>query len=200
MTYVADTGNHVIRRIQGGTVTTYAGTGKPAFGDAAEGQAAAFNRPLGLALDAEGNLFVADSGNHVIRRIAAEPPHRVTTLAGVAGQPGARDGRAQGDALFGNLKGLALQRNLLLAIHGNFDKADALRILLADGLSDGGRVDEGAGIKPMRRWFLCRAPNVGLVMRAPGTEEGTDYFKVVAWRSGEHDAWQVITAFPVAAP
>lgn len=71
---VADTGNHRIRRIDpAGTVATIAGTGLPGFGgDGGTALDARLNFPLGLTLDAAGNLLVADSANNRIRRLVAE--------------------------------------------------------------------------------------------------------------------------------
>jgi hypothetical protein len=67
--YVADTFNHSIRRIsQDGFVTTLAGNGKPGFRDG-DGAVAQFSLPVGVALDAAGNLYVADAGNRRIRKI-----------------------------------------------------------------------------------------------------------------------------------
>jgi sugar lactone lactonase YvrE len=78
--YVADTGNHRIRKIApGGLVTTLAGSGKPGFYDAA-GTLAWFNSPADLAMDASGTLYVADRDNHAIRIIAKDGA--VSTLAG----------------------------------------------------------------------------------------------------------------------
>jgi len=83
--YVADAGNHAIRRAEpDGTVTTLAGNGEPGFVDG-QGESAAFNNPQGVAVDANGNVYVADTGNHAIRRIDALG--NVTTLAG-DGAPG----------------------------------------------------------------------------------------------------------------
>jgi sugar lactone lactonase YvrE len=79
--YVADTLNGVIRRITpDGTVETYAGTprNKGGYRDG-EAKQALFNEPTGLALDEEGGLYVADSGNGMIRYIA---DGEVTTIAG----------------------------------------------------------------------------------------------------------------------
>ncbi|HLP26512.1 MAG TPA: hypothetical protein VK477_12595, partial [Acidobacteriota bacterium] len=71
--YVADTWNHLIRRITpGGVVTTLAGSaGIPGSADGL-GQAARFKSPVALATDRLGNLFVADRDNHSIRKIAAD--------------------------------------------------------------------------------------------------------------------------------
>ncbi len=67
--FVADTGNHVIRKITpAGVVSTLAGSGIVGFADGI-GPAATFNSPNGVAVDNSGNVFVADTGNHAIRRI-----------------------------------------------------------------------------------------------------------------------------------
>ena len=89
--YVADFYNYTIRKVTpGGTVTTLAGcVGEPGGNDGT-GNSARFDRPLGLAVDAAGNLFVADSGNHIIRKVSADGV--VTTLAGSAGSAGSADG------------------------------------------------------------------------------------------------------------
>ena len=89
--YVADQGNNTIRRItQAGVVTTLAGlAGSPGSANGT-GAAARFNAPSGVAVDAAGTLYVADQGNHTIRRISAAGV--VTTLAGSAGSPGSANG------------------------------------------------------------------------------------------------------------
>lgn len=67
--YLADTGNHRIRKLlPSGEVTTVAGNGQAAFADG-NAAVASLNQPWGLALDAQGNLFVADRGNQRIRKI-----------------------------------------------------------------------------------------------------------------------------------
>ncbi len=88
---VADTGNHAIRRVTpAGVVTTLAGDGQPGYSDG-KGGAARFNGPVGVALGQDGSVFVADTYNDRIRKIA--PDGTVTTVAG-DGVPGELDGPA----------------------------------------------------------------------------------------------------------
>jgi sugar lactone lactonase YvrE len=88
--YVADTENHLIRKIntQTGQVTTFAGNGKEALTNGPALQAS-FSKPGALAFDRQGNLLVADTVNHAIRKIDTQG--NVTTLAGGNG-PGLRNG------------------------------------------------------------------------------------------------------------
>lgn len=87
--YVADTFNHRIRKVGlDGTVSTFAGSGKPAGTDGAPTKAS-FYAPLGLAFDPTGGLVVADTQSHRIARVALEGT--VTTLAGGLGA-GLQDG------------------------------------------------------------------------------------------------------------
>jgi sugar lactone lactonase YvrE len=93
--YIADTGHHVIRFVDAANnvVSTFAGSGSSGSADGT-GTASVFNSPEGLALDASGNLYVADSGNATIRRIS--PAGVVTTFAGSAGQVGTVNGTGAG--------------------------------------------------------------------------------------------------------
>ena len=88
--YVADCSGHTIRKIDtSGVVTTLAGTaGQAGYADGT-GPNARFNSPVGLAVDTAGTVFVADTGNHTIRKIS--PQREVTTFAGSPGQPGSVD-------------------------------------------------------------------------------------------------------------
>jgi sugar lactone lactonase YvrE len=72
------------------TFTTLAGDAGTAGSVDGIGRAARFNNPNGVAVDRAGNVYVADSGNHTIRRVT--PTGVVTTLAGLAGSPGSADG------------------------------------------------------------------------------------------------------------
>ncbi|HEY9001901.1 MAG TPA: IPT/TIG domain-containing protein [Mucilaginibacter sp.] len=115
--YIVDTGNELIRKITpAGVVTTIAGNGKIGFtnGNAAS---ASFSYPIGDAVDAAGNIYVADANNHSIRQIS--PTGVVTTLAGTgvrgfANGPGA-------SAAFNNPTGVAVDAagNVYVADPGN---------------------------------------------------------------------------------
>jgi sugar lactone lactonase YvrE len=85
--YIADTGNHTIRKIvQGKFVITIAGSpGSPGSADGI-GAAARFDMPSGIVVDRNGNVYVADRLNHTIRKITADGV--VTTIAGTPGQFG----------------------------------------------------------------------------------------------------------------
>jgi WD40 repeat protein/streptogramin lyase len=90
--YVADTKNEAIRKITpDGVVTTLAGcAGKPGSTDGA-GSAARFSNPSGVAVDRNGNVYVADRGNQSIRKIT--PEGAVTTFAGSVGNRDEMDGK-----------------------------------------------------------------------------------------------------------
>ena len=89
--YVADSGNHTIRKITPtGVVSTLAGaSGKSGTADGT-GAAARLNNTAGIAVDAAGNLFVADTGNSTIRKIT--PAGAVSTFAGNPASSGSADG------------------------------------------------------------------------------------------------------------
>ena len=90
---VADTGNNRVRMISAdGTISTVAGTGEPGYaGDGGVASQAVLNSPQGLAVDAEGNLYIADSFNDRVRKIDLEGV--ITTIAGDGGQSYSGDGQ-----------------------------------------------------------------------------------------------------------
>jgi sugar lactone lactonase YvrE len=108
--YVADTGNHVVRRIARATgiVTTVVGTGAPGdAGDGGPGTAAHLRAPRALAFGPAGDLYIADTGNHRVRRVEMESGI-ITTVAGT-GDPGfSGDGGASAEARLHAPCGLAV--------------------------------------------------------------------------------------------
>src|SRR4030095_13432816 len=104
--YVADTGNHTIRKITpAGVVSTFAGSpGVPGSADGT-GSAARFNSPIGVSVGGAGNLYVGDADNDTIRKIT--PAGVVTTFAGKAGEIGSADGTGS-NARFSGPRGVAV--------------------------------------------------------------------------------------------
>jgi sugar lactone lactonase YvrE len=92
--YVADTHNHTIRKVTpAGLVTTLAGLAGNSGSADGTNSAARFNDPCGMTVDTNGNVYVADPGNHTIRKVMAVGTNwGVTTLAGLAGNAGSTDG------------------------------------------------------------------------------------------------------------
>ena len=119
-TYIADTHNHLIRKIDpSGNVTTFAGSGSPGSTNA-NGTSASFYYPQGIAVDLSGNVYVTDNFNHLIRKI--DPSGDVTTFAG-SGSPGSTN--AQGtSASFKNPADVAVDRS------GNVYVTDRLNHLI----------------------------------------------------------------------
>ena len=89
--YVSDKMTHTIRKIENGQVSTFAGTSYSIGSNDGQGLIAKFYNPNGLAIDASGNLYVADESNHKIRKIT--PAGYVSTIAG-SGSAGSTDGPA----------------------------------------------------------------------------------------------------------
>lgn len=104
--FVADMWNHTIRKISGRSVTTFAGTAGEMGAVDAQGAAARFSFPTGIAIDRKDNLYVTDQ--QTIRKIT--PDGTVTTLAGAAGQRGYADGTGE-EARFDMPWGLAIDED-----------------------------------------------------------------------------------------
>ncbi len=117
--YVTELGNNTVRMVtSGGVVTTLAGTAGSAGSTDGTGTAARFNQPIGIAIDGSGNLYVADSNNNTIRKIASGGV--VTTLAGSPGSAGTADGTGSA-ARFRSPRGVATDAagNIYVADSGN---------------------------------------------------------------------------------
>jgi gliding motility-associated-like protein len=99
--FVSDNGSNLIRKIAAdGTVSTFAGDGMAQWVNGT-GTAASFNKPFGLAIDDSDYIYVADQGNHIIRKIT--PAGIVTTFSGI-GIQGQADGNGLASARFNSPK------------------------------------------------------------------------------------------------
>jgi sugar lactone lactonase YvrE len=109
--YVTDKDNQVIKQIfPNGVVTNLAGLLETSGWSDGTNSGARFNNPWGIAVDSATNLYVGDSGNQTIRkltRIGSSQNWAVTTIAGLAGNPGSADG-TNSDARFQNPAGMAV--------------------------------------------------------------------------------------------
>ncbi|MGA8492975.1 MAG: hypothetical protein WB711_21310 [Terriglobales bacterium] len=94
--YIADTANNRIRKVDGsGNITTVAGNGASGWtGDGGPAVSATLNAPTGLVVDASDNLYIADNGNLVVRKVDASG--NITTYAG-SGNPCILSGNVCGD-------------------------------------------------------------------------------------------------------
>ena len=116
--YVADTLNNVVRKVSGGTITTFAGTGTAgSSGDGGAATSAQLNGPQGLAVDSAGNLYIADTQNQRVRKVTGST---ISTVAGSGSAGFGGDGGAAGSAQLNAPFGLALDAagNLYIAEFG----------------------------------------------------------------------------------
>jgi len=128
--FVADENNHTIRKVtSAGVVTTLAGNAGDTGSANATGSAARFNQPFGVTVDTAGNVFVADTYNHTIRKVTSAGV--VTTLAGSAGSSGSADATGSA-ARFAQPIGVAVDTagNIFVADQGN----DTIRKVTSAGV------------------------------------------------------------------
>ena len=117
--YIADTVDNAIEVVNGGYVSIFAGTGTAGYyGDGGLAGSAMLNNPVGLTMDAVGNLYIADTGNNVVRKVSAAT-QIITTIAGNHSNPG-----YTGDSGPANSAGLQGPRGVAVDYAGNLYIAD----------------------------------------------------------------------------
>jgi sugar lactone lactonase YvrE len=151
--YVADTGNSTIRRITpAGVVTTLAGSARLAGAADGTGSTARFNEPRGVAVDATGIVYVADSGNGTIRKVTQAGV--VTTLAGFAGTFGWGDGTGA-SATFAQPWGIAVDRtgNVFVCEYGAVRRISPAGVVKTVAGDSGGTLGSADGTETARFEF-----------------------------------------------
>jgi uncharacterized protein (TIGR03437 family) len=141
--FVADTANHRVRKIQpGGNIFTYAGNGNASyFGDGGRATAAGVNQPEGMALDAAGNLYIADVLDNAVRKVTTAGV--ITTIAGTGLTGFGGDGGPAVRALLNGPRAVAVDAagNVYIADSGNnrirrVDTNGAIQTIAGNGATD----------------------------------------------------------------
>jgi len=117
--YIADYGNQRVRKVSGGVISTVAGTGTAGFsGDGGQATSAQVNAPVGVAVDAQGSLYIADNGNQRVRKVSGGV---TSTVAGTGTAGFSGDGGQATSAQLSGPAGVAVDApgNLYIADEGN---------------------------------------------------------------------------------
>lgn len=154
--YISDSANHRIRKVSSsGTITTYAGDGTQAYyGDGGAATSAHLDSPQGIALDAAGNLYIADSSNHCIRKVSTDGVISTVAGNGAAGYSG--DGGAAASASLYRPLGVAVDAQGQIFIADTLN--NRIRVVAADGTistiaGTGAYGDSGDGDEALKASF-----------------------------------------------
>jgi sugar lactone lactonase YvrE len=91
--FISDSGNNRVRVVSsGGTISTFAGGGTQGLGDGGPATSASLSSPRGLAVDSQHNVFIADSGNQLLRKVSGGIITSIATIAGMGSYPFSGDG------------------------------------------------------------------------------------------------------------
>jgi sugar lactone lactonase YvrE len=184
--YIADHGNNLIRKISGGNITTIAGLASNSggaggySGDGGPATSAQLNAPFGVGLDSTGDLFIADSGNNVIREVTGGTINTIAgnTVAGYSGDLGPPAGASLNSPLAVTVSSAGLiyvsdsGNNLIRAISstsGLVCTALVTPLSVQSGAS-GGSVGLTVQTPPACAWTIANLPSW---ITAPGGSSGT---------------------------
>jgi sugar lactone lactonase YvrE len=164
--YIADSGNNVIRMINpAGIITTVAGNGAAGYGGdglAASSPQVEFNQPQGITVDADGNLYIADTYNQRIRRVDAITGI-ITTAAGNGDPSGKGDnkGTYAGDAGLAIKAGLSLPYTVAFDVSGNMYVPDSANNVIRMVAAVNGTIAPGSTISTIVGFFPGTAGSSG---------------------------------------
>ena len=141
--YIADTMNHRVRRVDArtGIITTIAGTGQARFsGDGGPADRAALNEPAALAIDAQGQLYIADQSNNRVRAVDLKTGI-IRTVAGTGSAAYDGDGKPATESTLAGPSGLAVTAGTLYiadTFNGRIRSVDLSTGMIATVAGDGG--------------------------------------------------------------
>lgn len=161
--YIADTANHRIRRVEGGIITTFAGTGNAGFNnDNVAATAAQLYNPTGVAIDSADNVYIADQGNQRIRKVTNG---QITTIAGTGVEGLVGDGGTATSAQLRNPSHVAVDANGVVYVSDATDPENRVRRIsggtistFAGSTTNGFRGDGGpaaTSARLLRPWGLA---------------------------------------------
>jgi RHS repeat-associated protein len=164
--YIADTANNVIRKVTASTdtVTTYAGNATAGYtGDGGAATSAELNQPGGVAVDSQGNLYIADSYNIVIRKVT--PAGIISTVAGNGTNSYSGDGGAATSAGLAAANGVAVDTtgNIYIAASSRIRKVNTSGIIstIAGTGTNGVSGDGGAATSAELNYAVAVAVDSG---------------------------------------
>jgi len=205
--YIADLANHRIRRVDGGTgiITTVAGDGTGSYGgDGGPATSAQLNAPYSVALDAGGNLYLADSNNHRIRRVDGGTGI-ITTVAGDGTGSYGGDGGPAINAQLNTPRSVTLDSfgNLVIGDTGNYRirRVEKIGVSIITPGTNGGNGPGGVGVtdgsSTLELWLRADKG----VFSDPGcTSAATDGGTVGCWQDQSGNGLHVTRATEAQRP
>ncbi|MGW1283303.1 NHL domain-containing protein [Streptomyces sp. NPDC002586] len=182
--YISDLGNHRVRKITAdGRISTVAGTGAAGFsGDGGPAASAQLNSPVGVVVDSTGTVYIADLGNHRVRKITADG--RISTVAGTGAAGFSGDGGPAASAQLNYPYGLAVDcvDTLYIADHANNRVRKVASAKMA-GLPDSGTVVSWANVRSRLRMAVARE----------STKDGAEIHQLLAVPR-DHQRWRLVAA------
>jgi sugar lactone lactonase YvrE len=170
--YIADSLNSRIRKVSLGMISTVAGNGIPGFGgDGGVATKAQLNRPSGVAVDAAGNVYIGDYGNHRIRKVSV--PGLISTAAGNGTQGFGGDGSPAAAAQLDSPSGVAVDAagNLYISDSGNNRIRKVSAGMISTVAGNGGEGPCGDGLPATAAQLIP----FGLAVDSPGNLFIADY-------------------------
>ncbi|MEU8925827.1 RICIN domain-containing protein [Kitasatospora sp. NPDC048545] len=182
--YIADADNHRIRKITAdGKIGTVAGTGTAGFGgDGGPASSAKLNLPVGMVVDSTGTLYIADYGNHRVRKVTADG--KIGTVAGTGAAGFGGDGGPAASAQLNYPIGLAVDcvDTLYIADHANNRVRKIASVRMA-GRPESGTVVSWANVRSRLRMGVVRE----------STKDGAEVHQSLAVPR-DHQRWRLVAA------